>query len=132
MSFVENDPAKIKAAEYLAEEREHYATDEVVARVGYMAVRELEILDLGPEVAAEVVPAWDQLAPERQADIVAGVNFIFEHPSAPNAAQHAAWLARNAHRLSPDDPRRCDYEKLGYLGKLKIAIWRNICHAFVG
>jgi hypothetical protein len=126
MSFVENDPAKIKAEEYLAQEREHYAIDEVIARVGYMAVRELEMLD------DLYVPTWLELPPERRADCVAGVNFIFDHPSAPNSAQHGAWLARNAHRLAADDPRRGGYDKLGYLGKLKIAIWRNICHAFVG
>jgi hypothetical protein len=128
MSFVENDPAKAKAAEYDKEESEHYAVDWIVARVGYMAVRELEVFDRHPED----VPTWDQLTPERQADLVAGVNFIFDHPSAPNSAQHDAWLARNAHRLAPDDPRRGGYDKLGYLGKLKIALWRNICHAFVG
>jgi hypothetical protein len=126
LRFVENDPAAIKAADYLAEEREHYATDEVVARVGYMAVRELEIID-GADV-----PTWDQLAPERQQDCIAGVHFIFDHPTAPNSAQHDAWLARNAHRLAADDPRRGGYDKLGYLGKLKIALWRNICHGFVG
>jgi hypothetical protein len=126
MSFVENDPARIKAAEYMAEEREHYATDEVVARVGYMAVRELEMLD------GLYVPSWLELTPERRDDLVAGVNFIFDHPSAPNSAQHDAWLARNTHRLAADDPRRGGYDKLGYLGKLKIALWRNICHAFVG
>jgi hypothetical protein len=126
MSFVGNDPAKVKAAEYLEEERTHYANDEVVASVGYMAVRELEMMD-GADV-----PTWDQLTPERQVDYIAGVNFIFDHPSAPNSAQHDAWLARNAHRLAADDPRRGGYDKLGYLGKLKIALWRNICHAFVG
>jgi hypothetical protein len=78
------------------------------------------------------VPTWDQLTPARRADCVAGVNFIFDHPSAPNSAQHDAWLARNTHRLAEDDPRRGGYDKLGYLGKLKIALWRNICHAFVG
>jgi hypothetical protein len=126
MSFVENDPAKIKSAEYLAQEREHYARDDIIARVGYMAVRELEMLD------GVVIPDWDSLTFGQQADCIAGVNFIFDHPTAPNSAQHDAWLARNAHRLAADDPRRDGYDKLGYLGKLKVALWRNICHAFVG
>jgi len=107
-------------------EREHYATDEMVARAGYMAIRELERIDGAP------VPAWEELAPAKQCDLVAGVNFIFENPAAPNAALHMAWLARNTHRLGADDRRRCAYEELGYLGKLKVALWRNICHAFVG
>jgi hypothetical protein len=128
LSFVENDPARIKEAEYLAEERAYYATDEVVARVGYAAICALEAYAVGQSAC----PPWEQLPPEKQADLIAGVNFIFDHPSAPNSAQHDAWLARNTHRLRADDPRRGGYDKLGYLGKLKIALWRNICHAFVG
>jgi hypothetical protein len=114
-----------------AAERDHYATDVVIARVviarvGYMAVRELEMIH-GADI-----PEWDDLEIDRQEDYIAGVHFIFAHPTAPNSAQHDAWLARNAHRLAADDPRRGGYDKLGYLGKLKVALWRNICHAFVG
>lgn len=126
MSFT-NDPAAAKEAEYRDEERAQYATPENIARVGYEAVAALEDTFGAPDYLS-----WNELAPERQADYIAGVNYIFDHPNAPVSAQHDAWLARNSHRLAPDDPRRKTYAELTYGQQVKAALWRHICHAFGG
>lgn len=118
------DPEAAKASEYRNEARAQYSTPENVARVGYEAVRAIERTfgsDPGP---------WESLSVGKQADYIAGVNYIFDHASAPVDAQHAAWLARNAHRLAQNDPRRQPWESLDYGQQLKAVIWRHICHAF--
>lgn len=128
MTSFTTDPQAAKTAEYREEERAHYQDAELIARVGHAAIQALEEFDVGQSA----LPRWDQLPPETRQELVAGVQYIFDHPNAPVSAQHDAWLARNAHRLAPDDPRRKAYADLTYGQQLKAALWRHICHAFAG
>ena len=126
MSFVQNDPSVVKAAQVAEEERQAYCLLEHVARVGYAAVSELE------SFYGDWPPAWEELSDERQAELEAGCQFIFDHMASTYDDQHTAWIARNAHRLDPADPRRGRWidQPLGI--RLKGRIWRSICHAFIG
>jgi hypothetical protein len=108
------------------DEREMLQQVDVIAEIGYEAVRTLET------ISGEEPVAWCDLPPERVADVEAGVRFVLDNPNAPLAAQHDAWVARNRQRLAADDPRLVSFDQLPFGQQLKARIWRHIVHAVVG
>lgn len=106
--------------------KDEIATLETICAVGDMAVLALE------DILGEDQGPYQSMTPERKVELAAGVQFILDHPAAPLAAQHDAWLARNTHRLAPDDPRRVPFDQLPFGQQLKARLWRHITHAVVG
>lgn len=106
--------------------KDELQTLEVICAIGDAAVQELEWqLGQGESQTEETFKA-------RREELEAGVRYILEHPAAPLSAQHDAWLARNTHRLAPDDPRRKPFDQLPFGQQLKARLWRHIVHAVVG
>ncbi len=110
-----------------ADERDDLQQLEVIAEIGYEAVRALEKLR-GEQPSLP----WDELSEERRQELEDGVKFILERAASPLSAQHDAWRARNIGRLPKDDPRLVPFDQLSFGLQLKARIWRHIAHAVVG
>lgn len=115
------------AAQADREERAQLQQVEVIANIGYDAVRTLEdILGEQPSLS------WDDLPDVRREEYIAGVKFILDRPHLPLSAQHDAWRARNVVRVGYDDPRMVPFDELPFGQQLKARLWRHITHAIIG
>lgn len=98
---------------------------EVIARVAYEAVREVDWLLTENETAA-----WDDLDATARAGLVEGVRRILDRPTASEKNWHNAWRVRNRTMASPAELE--EYENLDPVHRLKIRLWRHVVHAFIG
>lgn len=117
----------VATAEAAADERELLQQIDVIAEIGYEAVRTLEAI-----AGEQSSLPWCDLSAERLDELESGVRFILKNPAAPLSAQHDWWLARNKGRLSKDDPRLVPFDSLPFGQQLKARLWRHVVHAIIG
>lgn len=116
----------VATPEVPADEQAFFRQIDVIAEIGYEAVRTQEY------IAGEQAPAWCDLDAHRVVEIEEGVQFIVDNPNLPLSAQHDAWIERNRNRLAEDDPRLVPFDRLPFGMQLKARLWRHVVHAIIG
>jgi hypothetical protein len=110
-----------------ADDREKYATLEVIAQLGWEAHRVWEeIIGEQPKLP------WRDLPVERRQEIESGVQYILDHPQSTVAAQHSYWCAIQASKPTLRALNMRPFEELPWAQQQKARLWRAIVHAMVG